>query len=171
MLVQEWHWSIINWNDRLVHIPKRLTKLRRTDVKFSFSEVPNFEAWIKWAWEKDGHPKPHEKIAKYSQPTITRKVFKAINERRNLFGNDGRVTIRPAKELRNFMRSGFITYGIVRMSEGTVSKIAEDQFSLQRYIASNAASGNQPESERFWNLTPESLNSPQIEMSPLNRHS
>lgn len=165
MLLQNWNWSIINWEDQVIHIPKRLTKLKKTDVKFSFSEVPNFEAWIKWAWEKDGRPKPQEKIAKYSQPTMTRKVCKAINARRNLFGQDGRVKIRPAKELRNFMRSGFITYGIERMSVGTVSKIAEDHFSLHKYIASDVASGNRPESERFWSLTPESLEPHEIEIS------
>jgi len=166
MLLQNWNWSIINWEDQVVHIPKRLTKLKKTDVKFSFSEVPNLEAWIKWAWEKDGRPKPQEKIARYSQPTITKKVCKAINARRNLFGKDGRVTIIPAKELRNFMRSGFITYGIERMSVGTVSKIAEDHFSLHKYIASDVASGNRPESERFWSLTPESLESPENDISP-----
>ena len=165
MLLQQWQWSIINWKDRLVHIPKPLTKLRRTDVKFAFNEVPNFEAWIKWAWEKDGQPKPQAKIAKYSQPTLTRKVFKAINARRNLFGHDGRAIIRPAKELRNFMRSGFITYGVEHISAGIVSKIAEDQFNLHKYIASDVASGNGPESERFWRLTPETLELPQSDIS------
>jgi hypothetical protein len=160
LLLQNWRWSIINWENQMVHIPKALTKLKKTDVKFLFIEVPNFEAWIKWAWEKDGRPKPQDKIAKYSQPTLTNRVSEAVNARRNLFGQDGRVKIRPAKVLRNFMRSGFITYGLERMSGGTVAKIAEDQFSLHKYTAYNAASGNQPESERFWSLTPESLEEP-----------
>ena len=159
LLVQEWKWSILDFEKELVRIPKHQTKLKKNEIRFSLSEIPNFANWVKWAWQLDGCPKPEERIARFSQPTITKHVANAINEKKDLFTTDKRKKIKPAESLRNFMRSGFITYGtqIPALGVGKVMKIAEDAHNLHKYLAWDSASGPEPEAEKFWNLTPSEI--------------
>ena len=164
LLLQEWTWSIVNWEDNLIHIPKNQTKLKKNAVKFVFSEIPNFEQWLRWAWEIDGKPDSSAKIVNVTQPTVTNLVKKAINANKELFGeSDGRKTIRPAETHRNFMRSGFITYGIQKIGVGAVAKIAEDTHNLHKYLALDSSTGDRPESEKFWSLIPEDIDLDNVE--------
>lgn len=164
LLVQEWKWSIVDWDRSRIRIPKHQTKLKKSDISFSISEIPNFEEWLKWAWEIDGRPKPNDRIVRYSQPTVTRLVAKAINEKKELFAKDMRKTIKPSETLRNFMRSGFITYGIQipSLGIGKVMKIAEDTHNLHKYLAWDSARQTEPEAEAFWTIKPEEITIPQI---------
>lgn len=162
LLLQEWKWSVVDWENDLIRIPKHQTKLKKSDIRFHISEIPNFSEWLKWAWEIDGKPAPEKPIARFSQPTITNLVRSAINEKRGkeLFNSlDKRKKIKPAECLRNFMRSGFITYGtqIPELGVGRVMKIAEDAHNLHKYLAWDSATGKTPEAERFWSLKPDAI--------------
>lgn len=159
LLLQDWKWSVVDWESGRIMIPKHQTKLKKNEIRFSISEIPNFEEWLKWAWELDGKPKPEECIARFTQPTITNLVAKAINEKKELFTSDKRKKIKPAETHRNFMRSGFITYGtqIPALGVGKVMKIAEDAYNLHKYLAWDSAEGNKPEAEEFWNLRPDQI--------------
>ena len=57
-LLQRWDWSIVEWNNERVRIPKKLTKNKKEDVVFDFKEIPNFKEWIVWAWGSEGKPDP-----------------------------------------------------------------------------------------------------------------
>jgi hypothetical protein len=164
LLVQEWNWSIVDWESGRIMIPMNQTKLKKTAIRFSIEEIPNFSAWLKWAWQLDGSPKPQENIARFSQPTITKLVAKAINEKKELFTDDKRKTIKPVETLRNFMRSGFITYGtqIQELGVGKVMKIAEDIHNLDKYLAYDSATGPEPEADAFWRLTPDQITVPSV---------
>lgn len=164
LLVQEWKWSIVDWENGRIMIPMSQTKLKKTAIRFSIKEIPNFSEWLNWAWQLDGRPKPQENIARFSQPTITKLVAKAINERKELFTDDKRKTIKPVESLRNFMRSGFITYGtqIPALGVGKVMKIAEDAHNLDKYLAWDSATGPEPEAEAFWSLTPDQILVPSV---------
>jgi hypothetical protein len=159
LLVQEWKWSIVDFQDERIIIPKHQTKLKKNELRFSMSEIPNFTEWVKWAWEVDGKPNPEKPIARFSQPTITRHVEQAMNAKRGLFAKDQRKTIKPAESHRNFMRSAFITYGteIPGLGVGKVMKIAEDAHNLHKYLAWDSATGRLPEAEKFWNLSPDQI--------------
>jgi len=164
LLVQEWRWSIVDWENKMIRIPKEQTKLKKNDVRFSISEIPNFAEWLEWAWELDGRPKPEERITRFTQPTVTKFVSKAINDNKELFTNDKRKTIKPGDSLRNFMRSGFITYGtqIPALGVGKVMKIAEDAHNLHKYLAWDSADENEPEAEAFWSIKPDQIAIPLV---------
>lgn len=159
MLVQQWKWSIVDWDKGLITIPRDQTKLKKSDISFNISEIPHFLDWLKWAWEIDGRPSPEDPIARFSQPTITNLVKQAINEKKELFTSDKRKSIKPGESMRNFMRSGFITYGsqIPELGVGKIMKIAEDAHNLDKYLAWDSAKGPQPEAEAFWSLTPDKI--------------
>jgi hypothetical protein len=160
MLLQKWKWSVVDWETKRMIIPRDQTKLKKSDIIFHFGDIPNFESWLIWAWQKDGCPSAEMRIARRSQPTITNLVSKAINQKRNLFGEkDQRNKIKPVDCLRNFMRSGFITYGIENPSigMGKVMKIAEDTHNLHKYLAWDSSTGRDPESNKFWALKPEQI--------------
>jgi hypothetical protein len=162
LLLQQWKWSVVDWQNDLIQIPRNQTKLKQSNIRFHISEIPNFSDWLKWAWEIDGKPEPEKPIARFSQPTITNLVRSAINEKRGkeLFDSvDKRKKIKPAECLRNFMRSGFITYGtqIPELGVGKVMKIAEDAHNLHKYLAWDSATGKTPEAERYWSLKPDAI--------------
>lgn len=173
LLLQNWRWSIIDWENHLIHIPKAQTKLKKDAVKFVYTEIPNLKEWLLWAWRIDGEPKKNEFIAPISQPAITNLVKRAINENKDLFGStDKRRKIQPAKSMRNFMRSGFITYGIEeqRIGVGKVMKIAEDHYNFHKYLAQGSATGTEPEAEKFWNLAPEDIELSAVKPLRKKRH-
>ena len=157
LLLQQWKWSIVDWEKGMIRIPKEQTKLKKNAIHYSISEVPNLKEWLKWAWEIDGKPAPDKKIAHKSQPTITKHIAKAMNQKKELFIQDKRKKIVPMDTHRNFMRSGFITYGIEIIGVGKVSKIAEDRHNLDKYLAFDAATDGGPEAEKFFGLLPSNL--------------
>lgn len=160
--LQQWQWSVVNWEREMIRIPKDQTKLKKNEIRFTFDDIPNFKQWLEWAWNTDGSPTPETPICRFSQPTITKHVAKAINLNKGLFTDDKRKTIKPAETLRNFMRSGFITHGIERLGVGKVIRIAENKHNLNRYIANDSATGGTAEADKFWSLTPD-----QITLNPL----
>lgn len=157
LLLQQWKWSVVNWEMQMIRIPKHQTKLKKNEIRFPFAEIGNFKEWLEWAWKIDGSPSPETAICPYSQPTITKHVARAINQRKELFTDDRRKTIRPAESLRNFMRSGFISHGSEVLGFAKVIKIAEDAHNLHKYLAADSATGSVPEAEKFWSLTPDQI--------------
>lgn len=135
LLLQEWKWSVVHWETEQIRIPQHQTKLKKNAIHFPMSDIPNFKEWLLWAWKLNGEPEPNVKICPFSQPTISKRVAKAMNAKKKLFVDDGRKVIRPAKEFRNFMRSGFISYGVEEIGVGKVMKIAEDHHNLDKYLA------------------------------------
>ncbi len=157
LLLQQWRWSVVDWERGMIRIPENQTKLKKGEIRFPISDIPNFSTWLKWALEIDGSPKPEQPICRFSQPTITNHVKKAMNAKKGLFVSDKRKTIRPEDDFRNFMRSGFITYGIEKMGIGRVVRIAEDKHNLDKYLANDSATSGTSEAEKFWSIKPEAI--------------
>jgi hypothetical protein len=157
ILLQNWCWEIVNWKDKLIQIPKAQTKLKKSAITFSYSAIPNFEEWLQWAFQIDEPQSKKDFITPCCQPAVTNLVKRAINQNRTLFGGSDDREIIPVAEMRNFMRSGFITYALHVLSPSQVMTIAEDSFNLHKYFAVNADSGSAPEAERFWKLHPNQI--------------
>lgn len=156
-LLQRWNWSVVEWEDQRVRIPKKLTKNKKEDVVFDFGEIPNFKEWIEWAWNHEGKPDPSEKICNYSQPSITNRVKDAMNANKALFIDDRRKKLSPADTHRNFMRSAFISYGLEQLGMAKVMRIAEDRYNLDKYIKMDGARSISEETKEYWSLTPENV--------------
>ena len=156
-LLQKWRWSIVEWNNKRIRIPQKLTKNKKEDVVFDFDEIPNFEDWIVWAWEKEGKPAPAKMICNNSQPTITNRVKKAMNANKKLFVDDGRKKLCPVETHRNFMRSAFISFGLERLGITTVIRVAEDRHNLDKYLKMDGKRSMSVEAKYYWSLTPKSV--------------
>lgn len=156
-LLQRWNWSVVEWHNERVRIPEKLTKNKKEDVVFDFKEIPNFKAWIEWAWNYEGKPDSSKGICNYSQPTITNRVKKAMNANKKLFIDDARNKLCPAETHRNFMRSAFISYGLEQLGMAKVMRIAEDRYNLDKYIKMDGARSISEETKEYWSLTPENV--------------
>ena len=154
LLLQQWQWSVVDWDSERIRIPKHQTKLKKNGIVYPISDIPHLKEWLEWAWEIDGKPSRDKPIVPFSQPTITNHIAMAMNAKKELFTKDKRMKIRPMDTYRNFMRSGFITYGIEEIGLGKVTKIAEDRHNLDKYFAFDSATSGESEAKKFFGLRP-----------------
>ncbi len=160
--LHRWSWDIVKWDDKGggdVVIPKRHTKTQKGAVSFNFKEIPNFGAWVQWAYELEGKPDSKEKIVLHSQPTVNRKLTAIFNANRSLFRFCDRPTkISGSTHARNICRSTFISYAIEVLGAATTSRIAEDHYNLDKYIDRGNQGTSGSDAKAFFDLHPRDLN-------------
>ena len=156
--LHRWTWEIVNWKDEKITIPKKQTKNQKGEVSFGFGEITHFKAWIEWAYEKEGRPDAKQKITSHSQPTVNKKLTAIFNADRSLFKFcDGRTQISGSAHARNICRSTFISYGIEVLGGALTSRVAEDQFCLDKYIARGNQATAGSDAKAFFGLHPRDL--------------
>jgi hypothetical protein len=156
--LHRWAWEIVNWKDELIFIPKKETKNKKGDISFGFAEIPNFKAWIEWAYEKEGRPDAKQKIISHSQPTVNKKLTAIFNADRNLFKFcDGKTKISGSAHARNVCRSTFISYGIEVLNQAVTSRVAEDEYCLGKYIDRGKQATAGSDAKAFFQLHPRDL--------------
>jgi hypothetical protein len=159
--LHRWSWDIVKWDDKgggEVVIPKRHTKTQKGAVSFNFKEIPNFGAWIQWAYELEGKPDSKEKIVPHSQPTVNRKLTAIFNANRSLFRFcDRPIKISGSTHARNICRSTFISYAIEVLGAAITSRIAEDHYNLDKYIDRGNQGTSGSDAKAFFALHPRDL--------------
>jgi len=156
--LHRWTWEIVNWKDEKITIPKKQTKNQKGEVSFGFGEITHFKAWIEWAYQKEGRPDAKQKITSHSQPTVNKKLTAIFNADRSLFKFcDGRTQISGSAHARNICRSTFISYGIEVLGGALTSRVAEDQFCLDKYIARGNQATAGSDAKAFFQLHPRDL--------------
>lgn len=156
--LHRWTWETVNWHDEKILIPKKYTKNKKGDVSFSFKEIPHLKAWIEWAFELEGRPDPKQKIVSHSQPTVNRQLTAIFNSNRSLFKfGHGNTKISGSTHARNICRSTFISYGIEFLGGAVTSRIAEDHYNLDKYIARGNQETAGSDAKAFFDLQPRDL--------------
>ena len=155
--LHRWKWEIVNWRDEKIHIPSKHTKNKKGNVSFSFNEIPQFKAWIEWAYELEGKPDAAQKIVSHSQPTVNRQLTAIFNANRSLFRFcDGPNKISGSIHARNICRSTFISYGIEFLG-AAVARIAEDRCNLGKYLDLGNQGTAGSDAKAFFALHPRDL--------------
>lgn len=153
--LMEYDWRFIDWKDRKISIPKPYTKNKKDDVEFGFDEIPNFENWILFAWNLAGKPR-RGKMATNSQPTMTGRCAKIMNDHPEIYNFTNGITINGSKHTRNILRNTFISYSIENNGMGVTSRIVEDKDNLNSYISTTqAGAGNN--AREYFDISPDSL--------------
>lgn len=153
--LMDYDWSFIDWKDQKVSIPKSYTKNKRGDVEFGFNEIPHFADWILFAFNRAGNPETG-KMVNQSQPIMTGRVTKIMNQDPDLYTFGDGQQISGAKHVRNILRNTFISYGIEQMGRSVTSRIVEDSQNLNSYLA-NTQAGAGNNAKEFFEISPSSL--------------
>lgn len=152
-----WRWSLIDWTDGKVSIPKEFTKNKKGKVEFGFKNIPNFRAWIEYVYNQiNPPPKPDDKIMTNSQPTVTKAVTTIMNNHQEVFNFPNKGEINGSTDVRNVLRNTFISYGTEKLGAALTQRIVEDQYNLSSYLDSTQ-DGEGNNAEEFFAITPDSL--------------